>query len=113
MINKTQSYARETGESWLPNVLSTSEMSEGIGKYARRIIGLLSTSLINSGEEEKKIKEEYIKALDKYGHNIDTTLEKYKKLISSPEDKALLDDIITKWKAYDDACRKAIEIKSE
>ncbi|WP_186649297.1 HAMP domain-containing methyl-accepting chemotaxis protein [Fluviispira vulneris] len=113
MINKTQSYAHETGESWLPSVLSTSEMSEGIGKYARRIIGLLSTSLINSGEEEKKVKEEDIKALDKYGHNIDSALEKYKKLVSTPEDKALLDDIIVKWKAYDDACRKAIEINKE
>lgn len=113
MINKTQSFARETGESWLPSVLSTSEMSEGISKYARRILGLLSTSLINTGEEEKKIKAEDIIALNKYGHNIDVSLEKYKKLVSGPEDQTLLDDIIAKWKAYDDASREAIAINQQ
>lgn len=54
MINKTQSFAQETGKNWMPSILSTSTMSEGVGKYSRRIIGLLSTSLINSGEVEKK-----------------------------------------------------------
>jgi hypothetical protein len=67
MINKTQSFAQETGKSWMPSVLSTSKMSEGVGKYARRILGLLSTSLINSNEEEnKKGLAEDIKTLDKY-----------------------------------------------
>ena len=113
MINKTQSYAHETGENWLPSVLSTSEMSDGISKYARRILGLLSTSLINSGEEEKKLKAEDIKALDKYGHNIDVTLEKHRKLVSGPEEQLLLDNIYVKWKAYDDASREAIAINQQ
>jgi methyl-accepting chemotaxis protein len=113
MINKTQSYARETGDNWLPSVLSTSEMSDGISKYARRILGLLSNSLINTGEEEKKLKAEDIKALDKYGHNIDLALEKHQKLISGPEEQSLLDNIIAKWKAYDSASREAIHLNQQ
>jgi methyl-accepting chemotaxis protein len=113
MINKTQSYAHETGENWLPSVLSTSEMNEGISKYARRILGLLSTSLINTGEEEKKVKAEDIKTLDKYGHNIDVILEKHRKLISDPEEQALLNDISVKWKAYDAASREAIALNKQ
>ncbi|WP_186650496.1 MCP four helix bundle domain-containing protein [Fluviispira vulneris] len=113
MINKTQSYALETGESWLPSVLSTSEMSEGVSKYARRILGLLSTSLINTGDEDKKTKAEDIKALDKYGQNIEANLEKHKKLVSSPEEQALLDDVFTKWKIYDNAAREGLDINQQ
>ncbi|BBH54643.1 methyl-accepting chemotaxis protein [Fluviispira sanaruensis] len=113
MINKTQSYALETGESWLPSVLSTSEMSEGVSKYARRILGLLSTSLINTGDDDKKTKAEDIKALDKYGQNIEANLEKHKKLVSSPEEQALLDDVFTKWKIYDNAAREGLDINQQ
>ena len=114
MINKTQSFAQETGKSWMPSVLSTSKMSEGVGKYARRILGLLSTSLINTNEEEnKKGLAEDIKALDKYAKNIDEYIENHKKLLSGPEEKVLLDDIIQKWKSYDNASREAIEINKK
>ncbi len=113
MINKTQSYAQETGKNWLPSVLSTSEISTGISKYARRILGLLSTSLINSGEEEKKLKAEDINALNKYGKNIDIMIENYKKLLKNSEEQTLLDDIIIKWKAYDNASRECLALNQQ
>ncbi|APJ03306.1 methyl-accepting chemotaxis protein [Silvanigrella aquatica] len=113
MINKTQNFAKETGESWLPSVLVTSEMSDGVSKYARRILGLLSTSLINSGEEEKKVLAEDIKKLDHYTENLNKTLEKYKKFVTNTEEQSIFENVVVKWKAYDSASREAIAINKQ
>ncbi|RDB35568.1 MAG: methyl-accepting chemotaxis protein [Spirobacillus cienkowskii] len=113
MINKTQTFAQETGQEWLPSVLSVSQMNEGIGKYARRIIGLLTTSLINTGEEEIKTKEEDIKTLDKYAKIIDEYLANHQKFADSEKEKSLLNDIVEKWKMYDASSREAIEINKK
>ena len=113
MINKTQSYAHDTGANWLPSVLSSSQMSEGIGKYARRIIGLLANSLINTGEEEKKLKADDLQAFEKYAKSIENSLENHKKLVSSPEEQALLDNIVAKWKAYDGLARESISLNEQ
>ncbi|APJ03307.1 HAMP domain-containing methyl-accepting chemotaxis protein [Silvanigrella aquatica] len=113
MINKTQDYAHETGDNWLPSVLSTSKMSEGVGKYARRILGLLSNSLIHTGEEEKKLKEEDLKALNKYTDHINEAIEKYKKLVSGSEETELYNDVVKKWQIYDKAVRESLKINNE
>ncbi len=113
MINKTQTFAQETGQEWLPSVLSVSQMNEGIGKYARRILGLLTTSLINTGEEEIKTKEEDIKTLDKYAKIIDEYLANHQKFADSEKEKDLLNEIKEKWKLYDASSREAIEINKK
>jgi len=113
MINKTQSFAQETGKNWLPSVLSTSRMSEGMGKYGRRFFSLLLNSMVHSGEEGNKILAEEIIVFNKYSKNMDEYIEAHVKLISGPEEKLLLDDIKVKWKKYDNFCREAIELNKK
>ncbi|WGL59318.1 methyl-accepting chemotaxis protein [Pigmentibacter sp. JX0631] len=110
MINKTQKFAQDTGTNWMPSILSSSKMSEGMSKYSRRIIGLLSNTMIYSGDEGAKVFEDDLKALHKYGKAIEDNLESHKKLADSDEEQKLLKNILEKWDVYQKACLKAIEI---
>lgn len=113
MINKTQYYSRETGENWLPSVLQESKMNDGISKYSRRVIGLLSNAIIYSGDEEIKVKDEDIKKLNHYASQIDKILEDYKKMVRNSEEQNLFNDIVEKWKAYDKSSRESVDLSGQ
>ncbi len=51
MINKTQKFAQETGKNWMPSILSSTTMFEGMNKYSRRVIGILANQITYSGDE--------------------------------------------------------------
>ncbi len=110
MINKTQKFAQETGKNWMPSILSSTTMYEGMNKYSRRIIGILANQLTYSGDEAVKVYEEDMQALNKYKKHIDDDIVEHKKLISGPEEQALLDDIVKKWDVYEKAALKGIEM---
>lgn len=110
MINKTQTFADETGKNWMPSILSSTEMYEGFSKYSRRIIGILANQLTYTGEEADKIYEEDMKTLGKYKKAIEDDLGGHKSLSNSSEENALVDDVVKKWEAYEKAALKVIEM---
>jgi methyl-accepting chemotaxis protein len=94
MINKSQSYAQETGENWLPSVKSVSRISDSFGNTSRRHVAVLGDYATNQSTEIIQTDKDKLNGFIK---TLNDRLDAHKKLADSPEEKALLDSLIASW----------------
>lgn len=86
VINKTNSYANETGQFWLPSITATTNINRELTAAPRRLIIYILMWINNAPENEKKKSEEL---LEKYTKSLEDRYKIYEKLVSNEEEKKI------------------------
>ncbi|APJ03309.1 HAMP domain-containing methyl-accepting chemotaxis protein [Silvanigrella aquatica] len=106
MINKTQTYADDTGRNWLPSIAAVGQLNRDLASAPRRLsIYTLDWSFNSSTEEKNK----NAKTLDEYIETLDKHIKDYNPLISGPEEQTYYDKCLKSWEVLK---KKMIENKA-
>ncbi len=97
MINKTQTYAQETGTSWMPSIESFSRINLYVGNLSRRIVLVIADSLAKQTERLPKNLED----LEKFKGQLDKEIKGYLTLgLISPGEQGLYDETLATYNEY-------------
>ena len=99
--------ARELGDNWLPSVQALGEL-RGIANAARR--SSLQHVLEDSAEQKRAQRERRDKILSQ---TWPAAMARYEKLVSSPEEQKLLDEVKHDWKSYLEADQLLLSASDE
>ena len=95
MINKTQTYAQETGTSWMPSIEAFSRMNLYIGNLSRRSVLVVANSVAKQTDKQGKDLED----LAKIREQLDKEVMNYTSLIA-PGEQPYYDDLLKKYNDY-------------
>ncbi len=95
MINKTQTYAQETGTSWMPSIEAFSRINLCIGNLSRREVLVIADTIANQKERLDKNLED----LTKFKGQLDKEIKDYKDLIA-PGEQGLYDETLSTYNEY-------------
>jgi methyl-accepting chemotaxis protein len=95
MINKTQSYADDTGSNWLPSIAAIGELNRDLTNAPRRLAIYTLDWTFNLPENSKAKDAE---TLQKFISKLDQDLKAYPPLISGPDEQKIYDKCIATWK---------------
>jgi len=94
MINKTHSYAEDTGKNWLPSIVSVGELNRDLTMTPRRLI---TYTLDWFYDLPKETKTKSAESLSNYIKSFDEHLKAYSQLLSGPAEKVFYDKCLENW----------------
>jgi len=97
MIQKTQSYAENTGNSWMPSIEAFSKINLYVGNLSRRKILIIADSIANQRERMAKNFEE----LNNFKKKLDKALTDYNSLgLIDAQEREIYNETISLYQDY-------------
>ncbi len=95
MINKTQSYADNTGKNWLPSIVAIGQLSRDLTNAPRRLALYILDWVYNAPENQKMENEKKLKI---FIESMNEHIKAYPSLISGPDEQKIYDKTLNSWK---------------